>query len=171
MRPSTCETSSTISPRAESGIECQWVGDLPEYAGHCKICPVANALRGARWLTSPAVPKTWVAQWCFLGLKKSAHCKYITMVRHIYSIGIISIYEFLLCLECWNFFSKLVVLLDISLRPIFLWRLGRSYTPIINPYLNDLWQLNITHFCWNWRWWILLLYTHTNILLHLVWSL
>lgn len=33
--------------KAESGIECQWVGDLPEYAGHCKICPVANALRGA----------------------------------------------------------------------------------------------------------------------------
>ena len=32
--------------RAECGIECQWTGDLPDYAGHIKTCPVSNALRG-----------------------------------------------------------------------------------------------------------------------------
>lgn len=36
----------------ESGIECQWIGDLPDYAAHCKTCPVATALRGAELVTT-----------------------------------------------------------------------------------------------------------------------
>lgn len=42
LRPPFAEPACRMR---EPGVECQWVGDLPDYAAHCKVCPVAAALR------------------------------------------------------------------------------------------------------------------------------